>query len=151
MHSILHLNRLTFFGLVTGFLMLVAFPAHSQRVYTPPTGSAERKAILDLLRVPCEQDLKQKVIFKVDLLKVADNFAAARVTPLQPNGSPINYRKTKYREAVEQDVFDSGGEALLQRKNGTWRLLKWRFGGTDTELIDWIKNYGAPAAIGQFD
>lgn len=135
-------------ALLLGFL---ASSSHGQAIYTPPTGSDERKAIMDALRPVCEQDLKQKVIFKVELLKVSGPWAAARVTPLQPNGSPINYLKTHYREDVQQGAFDSGGEALLVFKNGAWRLLKWRFGATDTELPEWLEKYGAPVGLGSFD
>jgi hypothetical protein len=39
-----------------------------QDVSTPEKGSAERKAILDALRVPVERELKQPIVF------VTDNF-----------------------------------------------------------------------------
>jgi len=139
----------TVLALLTSFLIVSA--GYGQAVYSPPAGSPERKAIMDALRVPCEKDLKQKVIFKVNLLKISGAWAAARVTPLRPDGSPINYRLTKYKEAFENDVFDSGGEALLKKKDGTWRLLHWRFGGTDTELFEWIKEAGAPAIIAEME
>lgn len=133
------------------FLGIFVPASHGQAIYTPPTGSDERKAIMDALRPACEADLHQHVIFKVELLKVSGQWAAARVTPLQPNGSPINYLKTKYREDVENGAFDSGGEALLQFHKGAWHLLKWRFGATDTELPEWIEKYGAPTGLGSYD
>jgi hypothetical protein len=137
---------------VLGFLaFFMVAPSHGQGFHTPPAGSVERKAILDQLRIPCEKDLKQKVIFQVSLLKVSGIWAAARVTPLQPNGSPINYRNTRYKEDLEQGAFDSGGEALLRKTAGEWKLLKWRFGATDTELFDWIKTYGAPPIIAEME
>jgi hypothetical protein len=40
-------------------LVIFAVSGSAQGVYTPERGSAERKAILDALRVPVERDLKQ--------------------------------------------------------------------------------------------
>jgi hypothetical protein len=137
--------------LLVGMWITLSPTAYSQKIHTPPAGSLDRKMIMDVLRAPCEQDLKQKVIFRVNLLKVSGSWAAVRVTPLKPDGGSIDFRNTRYRQAVEEEVFDSGGEALLQRSNGKWKLLKWRFGATDTELLDWIKEYGAPSGISNFD
>ncbi len=132
-------------------LALVAvgtFPsAHAQLSRTPAVGSPERKAILDVIRAVVEPDLRQKVVFKVSLLNVAGNWAAARVTPIRPNGSDIDYRKTKYRADDEEGAFDGEGEALLRRRGGEWSLVKWRFGASDTELSIWIDELGAPSSL----
>lgn len=125
-----------------------AFPsAHAQLSRTPAVGSPERKAILDVIRAVVERDLRQKVVFKVGLLNVAGNWAAARVTPIRPNGNDIDYRKTKYREDDEDGSFDGEGEALLRRRGSEWSLVKWRFGASDTELSMWIEELGAPASL----
>jgi hypothetical protein len=143
-------RRSAFFVLIFLAMFLVA-TGYGQTIRTPPPGSAERKAIMDQIRVPCEKDLKQKVVFKVDLLKISGEWAAARVTPVRPDGGQIDYRKTKYKEAFEADAFESNGEAFLRKMNGMWKLLHWRFGGTDTELIEWVREAGAPEAIAEVD
>jgi hypothetical protein len=143
-------SRRSFVVLILLSLFYVS-AGYGQTVRTPPPGSAERKAIMDQIRVPCEKDLKQKVIFQVNLLKISGEFAAVRVTPVRPDGGAINYRKTKYKEAFENDAFESNGEAFLRKMNGTWKLLHWRFGGTDTELIEWVREAGAPEAIAEVD
>ena len=125
--------------------------AQAQLSRTPAVGSAERKAILDVLRARSERDLKQKVIFEVTLLKVSGDWAAARVTPMRPEGGAIDYSKTSYKELVAEGVFDGEGEALLQRKSGNWALVKWRFGASDTELSMWIEELGAPKSLNQAD
>lgn len=104
---------------------------------------------MDALRGPCERDLKQPVIFKVEHLKVAGDWAFARVVPLQVNGKPIDYMKTKYREMAEEGAFDAGGEALLKRKNGGWTVVEWRFGATDTEVELWREKYQLPDGLFQ--
>ena len=131
---------------IVSFLISLS-TAWAQAPRTPATGTPERREIMDVLRVPCERDLRQKVIFKVSLLNVVGDWALARVTPTQPNGQDIDYRKTKYREAFEADMFDGEGEALLRKKAGKWTLMEWRFGATDTEVMEWLKKYQIPKTI----
>lgn len=121
--------------------------AQAQRPHTPRPGSAERAAIMDAMRPTCERDLRQPVIFKVTLLKVAGDWAAARVMPIKPNGNEIDFSKTHYRDDYADGSFDSVGEALLRRRGGEWSLVKWRFGGTDTELSLWLEEFGLPASL----
>jgi len=120
---------------------------NAQTISTPATGSAERKAIMDVLRVPCEKDLGRKVIFRVQHLKVTGDWAFARVEPNQPDGKEIDYSRTKYQEQLEEGAFDAEGEALLRREGGNWKLLEWRFGATDTESDLWLEKYRMPRAL----
>lgn len=126
---------------------LTTTAVQAQRAYTPAAGTPERKAIMDALRVPVEADLRQKVIFKVQHLRIVGQWALARVVPLRPDGGDINYSKTRYREDMEEGAFDGEGEALLRRDGDGWRLLEWRFGASDTEVPMWLEKYGAPAAL----
>ncbi|MEP6956437.1 MAG: hypothetical protein ABI883_06395 [Chthoniobacterales bacterium] len=135
------------FAFALGCLFLLANGAQAQKAYTPAAGSTERKAIMDALRVPCERDLNRKVIFRVDHLRVAGDLAFARVVPLQPNGNEIDYKRTKYREELEEGAFDGEGEALLRRQGGEWRVLEWRFGATDTEVDVWREKYRMPSSL----
>ena len=132
---------------VTASCILFAATAFAQKAYTPPPGSEDRAAIMDVLREPCERDLKQKVIFRVQHLRVTGEFALARVAPLKPDGSEIDFSKTKFRELVEEGVFDGEGEALLRRGNAGWELLEWRFGASDTEVPIWLEKYDAPESL----
>ena len=135
--------------LLIAALWLGATATHSfaERAYTPPAGSPERKAIMDVLRVPVERDLRQKVVFKVQHLRIVGPWALARVVPIRPDGGEIDYRRTKYRDELEEGAFDGEGEALLRKEGSTWRLLEWRFGASDTEVDIWFEKYGAPAAL----
>ena len=130
-------------------LLIAVSAARAQDVHTPEAGSKERKAIMDALRVPFERDLKQDVIFVVDMLKVSEDWAIARVTPQKPGGGKIDYSRTKYNEQIEAGMFDASGEALLQMKGGpdAWKVVKWRFGATDTALSTWVKEFDAPASL----
>ena len=129
------------------FLSLATAETQAQSAHTPAPGSAERKAIMDVLRVPCEKDLGRKVIFRVQHLRVAGDLAFARVVPIQPNGKEIDYSRTKYREQEAEGAFDAEAEALLRRQGGNWKLLEWRFGATDTEIDIWMQKYRMPKSL----
>lgn len=118
-----------------------------KKTTTPKSGSAERRAIMDALRVPVEKDLKQKVIFKVNALRVLNGWAFLDGVPLQKNGKPIDYRKTKYRDALEADAFDDGVYALLKKSAKGWRVKAFVIGPTDVAWEGWDKQFGAPRAV----
>lgn len=119
-------------------------------VYTPEKGSAERKAILDTLRVPIEKKLKQSIVFKIDHFKVQNGWAFILATPQTPDGGPPNYHGTVYQSAVDAGAFDNGVVALLHNVNGKWKLVNYVLGATDVPYVDWDKTYRAPRAIFPF-
>ena len=119
----------------------------AQTAHTPAAGSAERKAIMDALRAPAERDLGRKVIFRVQHLRLAGDWALARVVPLQPDGKEIDYSRSKYAEMEADGAFDAEGEALLRRTGARWEVLEWRFGATDTEVELWLDKYRFPRSI----
>ncbi len=115
--------------------------------YTPSPGSAERGAVMDGIRGPIVAELGQPVIFKVDLLRVREGWAFLKAQPRRPDGGAIDYRKTKFREAVAEGMFDGGVQALLKRAGTRWESVDWALGATDVPYGDWWKKYGAPRAI----
>jgi hypothetical protein len=125
-------------------LILVTAPA---QVSSPKKGSPVRTAILDAVRVPVQRDLKQKVQFKVDLLKVHGNWAFMKGLPQRPDGKQIDYSKTKYAEAVSEGAFGYSVCALLKKKGDRWSIVKYVLGASDVPYTMWWKNYGAPKAI----
>ena len=129
-------------------LLFAAADAQAQRgASTPAPGSAERKAITDSLRAPVERELKQKVVFKIDHLKVSGTWAFLRGVPQQSGGGEIDYSKTAYRERVEDGTFDDGIVALLRKKAGKWQVVKYVIGATDVPYVTWDADYKAPSAI----
>lgn len=115
--------------------------------YTPAPNSPERAALMDTLRPVVAKDLEQKVIFVVDLLRVQGNWAFLRGKPRRPTGGRIDYRKTKYREAVKEGAFDDNVHALFQKTGGVWKVVTWGIGATDVPYGGYWKQYGAPKAI----
>ena len=102
---------------------------------------------MDALRVPAEKDLGRSVIFKVDRLRVAGDWAYARVSPTLPNGGAIDYSKTKYRKQVEFGAFDPQAEALLRLEDNGWKVLEWVFGRTDVASVTWGEKYRIPKSL----
>lgn len=76
--------------------------------YTPPSGSPERKAILDALREETRQLHQSNVIFVVNYLKVQNGWAWVQTSPQSPGGS------NRY-----EDV-----SALLRKRRNVWTVVE---------------------------
>ena len=127
--------------------LAVGAQAQEQQPYTPKQGDAERRAITDALRAPVEKQLKQKVVFKIEHLKVQSDWAFLRGVPQQPGGAALDYKGTPYQTAVEEGAFDDGIVALLRKRKGRWQVVQFVVGATDVPYVDWDKKYRAPSAI----
>jgi hypothetical protein len=135
-------------SLLIAFVLLAAATARAQDgTTTPAAGSPERKAIADALRAPVERELKQKVIFKIDHLKLKDGWAFLRGVPQKPDGGEVDYDSTPYGQRVKDGVFDDGIVALLRKRAGKWQVVKYVIGATDVPYVTWDKDYKAPSAI----
>lgn len=128
-------------------VFIFASAAFGQAVYTPEKGTAERKAILDTLRVPVERDLKQKIVFVADHFSVSGNWAFVSGEPQSADGVRPDYSNTKYAEAVESDAFDNNFFALIKRTSGKWKVVTYLMGCTDVCYLEWPRQYKAPKAI----
>jgi hypothetical protein len=129
------------------FSIVVLSVSAFAQAHTPKAGSPERKALMDALRLPVEKELGRKVIFKVDHLKVLDDWAFMRGLPQQPNGSAIDYRGTSHEQAIKDGIFDDGICALLKRQGDKWTVITYQIGATDVPWVTWGEEFKAPAAI----
>ncbi len=119
----------------------------AQRVYTPEKGSAERTAVLNALRVPVEKELKQKIVFNVENLNISGVWAFVSGDPQDSSGGRPDYRRTKYQEAIDADMFDNNFFALLKKSAGKWKVVTYAIGCTDVCYADWWKRHKAPKAV----
>ncbi len=133
-----------------GLVIFLAVVSAAQAAREPQKGSAERKAILDALRVPVEHDLKQKIVFTADHLKVTGTWAFISGSPQTPAGTRPNYTNTKYKDAVDSGAFDNNVFALLKRSGRKWRVVKYALGCTDVCFLDWPTIHRAPKSIFPF-
>jgi hypothetical protein len=122
-------------------------PAPDPALHTPASGSPERKAILDVLRVPVEKELNQAVLFVIETFQVENDFAFVLGQTVQPGGGPIDYSKTPYAADVQAGGFSDEACGLLRWSGGSWKLLTYNVGATDVTWLDWGQEYKAPQAI----
>lgn len=129
-------------------LLLAAILASSllaQPAYTPDKGSAERKLILDALRVPVERALKQKIVFVADDFKVQGNWAFIGGRPTTLTGANPKLKNAAWDGS--EDLFDNNFFGLLKKRNGKWRVVAYALGCTDVCYLDWWQIHKAPKAI----
>jgi hypothetical protein len=132
---------------VAAMLSLAAGHAAAQRVHTPAPGTPERRLLMDALRLRMQRELNKPMIFQVQQLRVVGNWAFTEVTPRKPDGSPFDYRGTRFEEAIRAGAFDDASVALLRRTDGTWRVVRLAIGPTDVAWWGWEKETGAPRAV----
>ncbi|MDO9509562.1 MAG: hypothetical protein Q7I97_09560 [Thermovirgaceae bacterium] len=80
----------------------------AEDVFTPPVGSAERKAILNTLRVEIRDNFDLEVAFVVKWLKVKDGWAWVETEPQSCDG------KNRYEPFL----------ALLEKREGIWIIVE---------------------------
>lgn len=135
-------------ALIATLVLAVAgcIPAVAQ-VYTPEKGSAERTEILNTLRVPVENDYKQKIVFSVDTLRVRGQWAFLNGAAQTADGGQPDLAGTKFAELQENGVYDNNFQALLRRTGKKWKVVKYQVSCTDVCYLDWWKRYRAPKMI----
>ena len=133
--------------IILSVILISAFAAFGQKVYTPEKGSAERKAILDALRVPVEKELKQKVQFAINDFNVSGNWAFLSGEPQDSDGNRPDYSGTEFQEQIEADMFDNNFFALLRKTGGKWKVVTHAIGCTDVCYATWWKDHKAPKTV----
>ncbi len=121
--------------------------ATAEEFTTPKPGSALRKEVLNAFRNPIENDLNQKVLFKVNDLRVSGRWAFINAQTLTPAQNEIDYTKTKYAEDVREGFFDDWICALAEKVGGKWKVHVFIIGATDVPYVAWPETYGVPRDI----
>jgi len=128
-------------------LMALSTSAFTQTLSVPKQGAPVRKAILEALRKPVEKDLGQKIVFQLDTIRVMGDWAFVSGKPRTASGKPVDYLKTRYRDAVNSGAFDDWICALFKKQGKQWRVLRFAIGATDVVWDGWDKEFKAPRAI----
>lgn len=104
--------------------LALASPAlAAETISKPAPGSAEEKAIEDVMRAPMEALFGKPIAFRVQAIAVYHDYAYVLVHPERPGGKPIDL--AAWKKAVtscEQDRGDFNIEALLKRTGGAWQF-----------------------------
>ena len=128
-------------------VLILSCTAFSQSSYTPEKGSKERTAIVSALRVPVEKELRQKIQFSIQTIKVQGNWAFINGEPQSAKGGNPDYSITKYADVIEEGAFDNNFQALLKKSGGKWKVVEFAIGCTDVCWMGWDKIHKAPKAV----
>lgn len=140
-------SRRSMLAMLTSAAFCPATRAEAQAIVLVPRGSPERKAMLDIVRVPVERRLGIKVIFEVERLAILGDWAFAEVHPRTEAGARIDYRRTRYARDYVPDL-DSDLVLVLLRRNGTsWTIVQEAFLPTDVVWEEWVKTYRLPRRL----
>ena len=131
-------------------LLLSGAYAGAQQVTMPKPGDPLRKTLFNAMRPTFERELKQKVIFQVDQIRVYQGWAFLSGEPRRPDQGPLVYKRTAYGDAVRADLFSYDYNALLHKSGGRWKLVTYSIGATDVVYADWWKRFHAPKAVMPF-
>ncbi|GAA4734122.1 hypothetical protein [Flavisolibacter ginsenosidimutans] len=136
--------------LLTVFSVLLLSTGFGQRKedLTKNNASPERKAILNALKEALHPDLNLTPKLVVKKLVTKGGFAYFIGRVKNEKGGDIDFRKTAYKEAVKERVFDGDGTNALLRKTGNkWKVLTFVIGPTDVPWGCWWKEFKAPKDI----
>lgn len=141
------LSRRTVLAILTSTAVIPAMRASAQSIVLVPRSSPERKAILDVVRVPVERRLGIKVIFEVERLAVFGDWAFAEVHPRTEAGGRIDYRRTRYARDYVPDLDSDLVLTLLRRSGASWAVVQEAFLPTDVAWEEWVKSYKLPRRL----
>ena len=113
----------------------------------PARGSADRAAIMDAARGPITAELDHTVIFVVSTLRTDGEWAYLDATPVNPDGSPLDWKATPFAEAQAAGMMEDNVLVLLRKKGKDWKMVDYVIGPSDVYWLNWIDQYGLPKAL----
>lgn len=126
----------------------LAFPVAARADYvTPPRGSADRQGIMDAARVPIGTAIGLPVIFVVDVLRSDGEWAYLQATPVNPDGSAIDWKRTRLAADWNAGFMSDIAMVLLRKGARGWQVVEWVMGPTDVFWIGWMMDYSLPEAL----
>jgi hypothetical protein len=130
-------------SLVAG--MAVCSPSAAQ--HTPPPGSPLRANILDGLRPTVQAEIGGPIQLVVNELRVLQNWAYVAARPQRPDGAPIEWHATKFRQAWADDTMSDLVLALLWTDGHGWRVIESAIGPTDVIWEEWVAKHRLPRQL----
>jgi hypothetical protein len=95
---------------------------------------SERKAVLDALRPRVETKLGPNVELVVQALRVENGWAFVMADPQRKGGKPIDGFRIFGEDFENMDGLRV--DAVLQKRNGRWRVVDYGIGATDVWYCD---------------
>jgi hypothetical protein len=134
-------------ALIIVCVAICAMCIRGQIVQHPPKGSAQRNAIIGALRPVVEKELKQKIIFVINLMNLQGDWVFVDGRPRTLDGKVPSWKNTIYEQNAEEGVQDDNFSALLRRTGRGWKVITHAIGCTDVCYTDWWRRFKAPKAI----
>lgn len=113
-------------------------------LYTPPVGSAERRAIMDAARVPIQREIGRPLVFVVDVLNSDGTWAYLQAVPHNHDGTPMDWSQTMLARDWANGWMSDIAMVLLRRDGKGWQVEDWVMGPTDVYWLTWADQYGFP-------
>jgi hypothetical protein len=113
----------------------------SNSIDNSPNQKSDKEMILNALRNPVENELKQEVKFVVNSLKTCQNYAIFMGKPVKKNCNEIDYSNTEYQKIINDGAFDDGIQAILFYDGSKWLVKEYVIGATDSPLLEWVEKY----------
>ncbi|MDP4034276.1 MAG: hypothetical protein Q8P60_15785 [Pseudorhodobacter sp.] len=118
-----------------------------EKLFTPARNTELRLALMNAARGPIEAETGRKVIFVVSVLRTDGNWAYLQAVPHNPNGTAINWAKTRFAKEMQQGVMSDVAMILMRRINGRWSVVDHVFGPTDVYWYGWVDEFGLPVDL----
>jgi hypothetical protein len=128
-------------------LVFCAAAASAVAQVTPPRGSPLRAQLMDTLRPTVMAEIGGPIDFVVTDLRVMGSWAYAYVRPQRPDGTPIDWNRTKYRQDMAQGTMSDGVMALLRHDGAHWQIVEYVIGPSDVTWDGWRQERGLPRQL----
>jgi hypothetical protein len=131
--------------------IFMAFHAVAQKIYTPALGSAERKALLSIIRAPSQKELGQSIEFTVGTFNVLGDECFVSATIHQVSGGELDIKKIVKKELImgegKEAFFENNIQVFLKKKKGKWTIVRRVLGCTDVCWSDWYVDLKVSKAL----
>ena len=133
--------------LILAAAMLLASIASLAAQTTPPRGSPQRAELMDALRPAVMTEIGGPIEFVVKELRVMPPWAYAFERPQRPGGTPIDWRRTKFREDYAAGAMGDDVMALLRHDGARWNVVEYAIGPTDVTWDGWRQERRLPRRL----
>ena len=100
--------------------------------YTPPSGSDERRELMDSIRNATRAELGTHAVFVAHNLRSNGRWAFAQLDPQRPDGSVIQPAQTPVHKRANAAQLDGLRIDVIWRKQANrWQVHAYRIGATD--------------------
>ncbi len=142
-------------AIVVFALLAACSPPGQQTSHTPARHATESDAQADALAVALTPALSEAigrpVSLEVQISTMDESWGWIVAQPWTPEGAQIDWSQTRYAERAQEGLLDGNGltYALLQRRDGEWRVVEFAVGPNDAPWLEWAERHGAPATLMQ--